>query len=45
VYELKCIIEDLLDATENLTDGLLNLLKPSLEPLLADLGLPLLGPV
>ncbi|KAI0778180.1 hypothetical protein BD413DRAFT_464729 [Trametes elegans] len=32
VYEVKCILDDILNAVENITDGLLN----DLEPLLAD---------
>lgn len=31
VYEIKCIIDEILDATENLTDGLLNALAPLLN--------------
>ncbi|KAL5535539.1 hypothetical protein ACEPAF_3633 [Sanghuangporus sanghuang] len=34
VYEIKCIVDDLLDLTENLTDGILNDMKPMLQGLL-----------
>jgi len=34
VYEVKCIVDGLLDVTENLTDGLLNDLAPLLSGLL-----------
>jgi hypothetical protein len=33
VYQIKCIIDDLLDAVENITDGLLNDLAPLLRGL------------
>jgi len=36
VYDIKCIIEYLLDFCENVTDALLNDLVPSLQALLAD---------
>ncbi|KAH9946623.1 hypothetical protein B0H21DRAFT_742392 [Amylocystis lapponica] len=35
VYEIKCIVDDSLDAVENMTDDLINAMKP----LLVDLGL------
>jgi len=34
VYELKCILDEVLDACENLTDAIINVLKPLLEPLI-----------
>jgi hypothetical protein len=34
VYELKCILDDVLDFCENLTDAVINALKPLLEPLI-----------
>ena len=34
MYEIKCLIDQTLDIVENVTDGLLNALKPSLEALL-----------
>ena len=37
VYDLKCLIDDILNATENITDGILNSLKPLLLPLLSGL--------
>lgn len=30
VYEIKCIVDDLLNAVENLTDAILNALQPLL---------------
>ncbi|KAK7058952.1 hypothetical protein VNI00_001576 [Paramarasmius palmivorus] len=30
VYEIKCIVDELLDITENITDGILNAFKPDL---------------
>ncbi|EJD03943.1 uncharacterized protein FOMMEDRAFT_155063 [Fomitiporia mediterranea MF3/22] len=33
VYELKCLIDETLDATENLTDGMLNALNPEMREL------------
>lgn len=38
VYEIKCIVDDLLDITENLTDGLLNSLQPLLTGLSGNAG-------
>jgi hypothetical protein len=38
VYEVKCIVDDLLDITENLTDGLLNALKPMLTGISGNAG-------
>ncbi|KAA1468243.1 hypothetical protein DENSPDRAFT_877951 [Dentipellis sp. KUC8613] len=35
VYEIKCILDDLLDATENLSDALINSLQPLLRSLIA----------
>lgn len=37
VYEIKCIVDYLLDFVENVTDGILNELKPVLVPLLNSL--------
>ncbi|KAL5518926.1 hypothetical protein ACEPAH_609 [Sanghuangporus vaninii] len=34
VYEIKCIVDELLDLTENLTDGIFNDMKPMLQGLL-----------
>ena len=34
VYDIKCILDDVLNAVENLTDALLNVLKPLLAPLI-----------
>ncbi|TFY70364.1 hypothetical protein EVG20_g2632 [Dentipellis fragilis] len=35
VYEIKCILDDLLDATENLSDALINALQPLLRSVIA----------
>ncbi|KAH8102658.1 hypothetical protein BXZ70DRAFT_797601 [Cristinia sonorae] len=50
VYEIKCILDELLDAVENLTDAILNDIQPILEPLIkqatstaCNSGLQLLG--
>jgi len=37
VYEVKCIIDYILNFVENVTDGILNELKPLLVPLLKSL--------
>ena len=34
VYEIKCILDELLDAVENLTDAILNDIQPLLAPLI-----------
>ena len=34
VYDIKCILDELLDYTENATDGILNSLAPLLRPLI-----------
>lgn len=34
VYEIKCILDGILDACENLTDAILNILQPLLLPLI-----------
>lgn len=36
VYEVKCIVDDMLNAVENVSDGLLNGLKPDLLGLLGN---------
>ncbi|THH06107.1 hypothetical protein EW145_g4318 [Phellinidium pouzarii] len=48
VYDIKCLVDDLLDATEDLSDVLMNALKPLLVPLnptltavMQALGLPI----
>ena len=38
VYEIKCILIDLLDMLEDLLDGLLNGLRPTLEALIGEVG-------
>lgn len=47
VYELKCITEEILDAIEDITDGLLNflnlVLKPLVSPCKGVLGIDILG--
>ncbi|SJL05766.1 uncharacterized protein ARMOST_09102 [Armillaria ostoyae] len=44
VYDLKCITEEILDATEDITDGLLNFIKPLLVVLCkGGLGINVLG--
>ncbi|KAI0793494.1 hypothetical protein C8Q75DRAFT_804301 [Abortiporus biennis] len=42
VYDIKCILDDVLDATENISDGLLNAMKPVLQPVI-DLATDILG--
>lgn len=39
VYEIKCITDEILNVVENVTDGLLNPLKPLLLPLYTALTL------
>jgi hypothetical protein len=34
VYELKCVLDEILNSVENLTDGLLNAIRPLLAPLI-----------
>lgn len=34
VYEIKCVLDDILNACENLTDAILNILQPLLLPLI-----------
>ncbi|PCH33631.1 hypothetical protein WOLCODRAFT_160220 [Wolfiporia cocos MD-104 SS10] len=36
VYDIKCIIDEVLDATENLTDAIINSLAPLLQALLGE---------
>ncbi|KAK0233228.1 hypothetical protein IW262DRAFT_1451783 [Armillaria fumosa] len=47
VYELKCITEEILDAIEDITDGLLNflnlVLKPLVSPCKGVVGIDILG--
>jgi hypothetical protein len=35
LYDIKCLLDEILNAVENLTDSILNALKPLLEPLIS----------
>lgn len=34
MYEIKCVLDKVLDAVENLTDAILNAIQPLLAPLI-----------
>lgn len=36
MYEIKCILDLILDGVENTTDAILNVLRPLLEPLIGN---------
>ena len=36
VYEIKCILDELLDAVENLTDAIINAISPLLQGVIGD---------
>ncbi|KAI0307746.1 hypothetical protein B0F90DRAFT_1813155 [Multifurca ochricompacta] len=38
IYDIKCIIDEILDATENLTDAIINACKPLLQELVGEYG-------
>lgn len=44
VYDIKCMLDDILDFTENLTDGLLNDLRPLLQGVITGYGTYVCGP-
>jgi len=39
VYDIKCILDEILDATENLTDAIIAACRPSLRQLIGDYSL------